>query len=213
MKFSMLALLILLLATCSPCFAQSVETDDAEFFVRQSRKLKSAKPKSGDRFRPGSWIVSAAYGVVAGSVKGTVKAANCAHKALDPENKQPVSTGQWADDDLEDQYFACSQPRSVAHFERRHQPEYEAAPYSNYLPIRPQYSSSQRFQSVALAQGYGYGWTNPHVQHVNGYYRSNGTYVRSHWKTVANATMRDNFSVKGNRNPFTGKIGHIRAKY
>lgn len=49
---------------------------------------------------------------------------------------------------------------------------------------------------------------NQHIW-VNGYTRSDGTYVRGHWKTSSNETVNDNFSTIGNRNPYTGKPGWI----
>ena len=33
--------------------------------------------------------------------------------------------------------------------------------------------------------------------HVNGYYRSNGTYVAPHVRTAPNATVTDNLSYRG----------------
>ena len=44
-------------------------------------------------------------------------------------------------------------------------------------------------------------------QYVNGYYRSNGTYVQGYYRTKANHTIRDNYSTKGNVNPYSGKSG------
>ena len=41
-----------------------------------------------------------------------------------------------------------------------------------------------------------------------GYMRKNGTYVSSYIKTAPNKTKLDNFSTKGNRNPFNGKKGY-----
>lgn len=43
------------------------------------------------------------------------------------------------------------------------------------------------------------------VVHVNGYYRSNGTYVAPHYRSSPNSTPTDNFSYPGNTNPYTGK--------
>lgn len=43
--------------------------------------------------------------------------------------------------------------------------------------------------------------------YVNGYYRSNGTYVQPHYRTDPNNTRLDNYSTKGNYNPYTGKYG------
>jgi tetratricopeptide (TPR) repeat protein len=51
--------------------------------------------------------------------------------------------------------------------------------------------------------------TNPNHVRVNGYYRSNGTYVQPYFRTAPNSTNRDNFSTKGNVNPYTGKPGWI----
>lgn len=47
-----------------------------------------------------------------------------------------------------------------------------------------------------------------HVK-VKGYTRSDGTYVAPYYRTVPNSTNKDNFSTKGNTNPYTGKAGWI----
>ena len=61
------------------------------------------------------------------------------------------------------------------------------------------------FASVfAFSQSYTY---------VNGYYRSNGTYVQGHYRTTPNYTRNDNWSTKGNVNPFTGAAGTQRGDY
>ena len=43
--------------------------------------------------------------------------------------------------------------------------------------------------------------------HVNGYYKQNGTYVEPHYRSSPNNTTTDNFSTKGNVNPYTGQEG------
>ena len=43
--------------------------------------------------------------------------------------------------------------------------------------------------------------------YVHGYYRRNGTYVQPHYRSDANATKADNWSTRGNVNPYTGQIG------
>lgn len=43
--------------------------------------------------------------------------------------------------------------------------------------------------------------------YVNGYTRSNGTYVKPHYRTAPNSTYTDNFSEYGNVNPYTGRAG------
>ncbi|WP_428224850.1 hypothetical protein [Flavobacterium sp.] len=42
---------------------------------------------------------------------------------------------------------------------------------------------------------------------VDGYYRSNGTYVKGHYRTEKNHTINDNWTTRGNINPHTGKHG------
>lgn len=44
---------------------------------------------------------------------------------------------------------------------------------------------------------------------VRGYYRKDGTYVKPHYRSSANSTVWDNWSTKGNTNPYTGKSGTI----
>lgn len=51
--------------------------------------------------------------------------------------------------------------------------------------------------------------TNSNHVHVDGYYRSNGTYVAPHYRTAPNSTNRDNFSTLGNTNPYTNQPGWI----
>ena len=43
---------------------------------------------------------------------------------------------------------------------------------------------------------------------VRGYTKSNGSYVAPHYKTSANSFKFDNYSSKGNYNPYTGKKGY-----
>lgn len=43
--------------------------------------------------------------------------------------------------------------------------------------------------------------------HVSGYTKSNGTYVAPHMRSSPNSTTADNYSTKGNINPYTGEAG------
>jgi hypothetical protein len=54
-----------------------------------------------------------------------------------------------------------------------------------------------------------FGQTNSHHIRVKGYTRSDGTYVQPYFRTAPNSTNRDNFSTRGNVNPYTGKPGWI----
>ena len=44
---------------------------------------------------------------------------------------------------------------------------------------------------------------------VRSYYRSNGVYVKSYYRSNYNGTKLDNYSTKGNFNPYTGKKGYV----
>lgn len=43
--------------------------------------------------------------------------------------------------------------------------------------------------------------------YVSGYARADGTYVPAHYRTAPNSTKLDNYSTKGNYNPYTGDEG------
>lgn len=49
--------------------------------------------------------------------------------------------------------------------------------------------------------------------YVEGHFRKNGTYVQGYYKTDSNSTQYDNYSSKGNINPYTGKKGTVKPKY
>ena len=48
---------------------------------------------------------------------------------------------------------------------------------------------------------------------VDSYYRSNGTYVQSHVRTMPNNINWDNYSTKGNTNPYSGSTGYRARDY
>lgn len=48
--------------------------------------------------------------------------------------------------------------------------------------------------------------------HVNGYTKPDGTYVAPHERTAPNSTINDNYSTKGNVNPYTGKAGTVNPE-
>lgn len=53
------------------------------------------------------------------------------------------------------------------------------------------------------------GQINSNHVYVNGYTRSDGTFVKPHYRTAPNSSNVDNFSTIGNTNPYTGKAGYI----
>ena len=44
---------------------------------------------------------------------------------------------------------------------------------------------------------------------VNGYTRSDGTYVQGHYRSTRDSNPYNNYSAKGNVNPYTGKKGTV----
>lgn len=55
--------------------------------------------------------------------------------------------------------------------------------------------------------------TSSDVKFQDGYIKTDGTVVDPHFKTKANKTNKDNFSTKGNVNPYTGKAGTKAKDY
>jgi len=45
--------------------------------------------------------------------------------------------------------------------------------------------------------------------HTRGYIKRDGTYVQPSYKTTPNRTKLDNYSTKGNYNPYSGKDGTV----
>jgi hypothetical protein len=45
--------------------------------------------------------------------------------------------------------------------------------------------------------------------YVQGHMRKDGSYVQGHYKTEANNTKLDNYSTRGNINPYTSKPGYV----
>jgi hypothetical protein len=43
--------------------------------------------------------------------------------------------------------------------------------------------------------------------HVHSYTKRNGEHVQSHMRTAPDSTKVNNFSARGNVNPYTGKVG------
>lgn len=52
---------------------------------------------------------------------------------------------------------------------------------------------------------------NNNATFVDSYTRNDGTFIQEHFRSMPNDTNWDNYSTKGNINPFTGTTGH-RAK-
>lgn len=46
------------------------------------------------------------------------------------------------------------------------------------------------------------------AKYQRGYVRKNGTYVSGHFKSNSDRSRFNNYSTKGNKNPYTGKKGY-----
>lgn len=62
---------------------------------------------------------------------------------------------------------------------------------------------------VALTSLTGVAEARSGTVHVSGYFRKDGTYVHSYYRSAPNSTITDNWSYCGNVNPYTGKVGTI----
>lgn len=68
------------------------------------------------------------------------------------------------------------------------------------------YEAPKPYTYTQPAPSYGYG-SNPSTVYVSPTVRSDGTYVNGHARSAPNDTKLDNWSTKGNVNPYTGKAG------
>lgn len=62
---------------------------------------------------------------------------------------------------------------------------------------------------ILLAFVFALGISNAEAKYQRGYYKpSTGKYVSGHFKTSSDYTRYNNYSTKGNTNPYTGKKGY-----
>jgi hypothetical protein len=67
-------------------------------------------------------------------------------------------------------------------------------------------SHSSYSHSYSAKPSTGTGSKSEH-EHVDGYTRKDGTHVNAHERTTADGTKTNNWTTKGNVNPYTGKAG------
>lgn len=48
------------------------------------------------------------------------------------------------------------------------------------------------------------------AQYTRGHYRSNGSYVQGYHRTRTDGNIFNNYSTRGNLNPYTGRTGRIK---
>ena len=108
------------------------------------------------------------------------------------------------------QYFTVYKPvigGNVDYSPRYYTPDYS---YLNQLSTYTPVVSNQVVSSCTSLTPPP-GGVNYNTTFVDSYTRSDGTSVQSHVRTMPNTTNWDNFSTKGNTNPYTGTTGY-RAK-
>lgn len=69
---------------------------------------------------------------------------------------------------------------------------------------------SKGYSNKSYSKSYSKTYKNYKKQtYVKGYYKKNGTFVKPHYRTTPNKNKLDNWSTKGNINPYTGKLGTV----
>lgn len=72
-------------------------------------------------------------------------------------------------------------------------------------------AASLGFTSAATARGSSHSFSTPSHSsgdhYTSGYTRHDGTHVSGYHATNPNTTRNDNYSTRGNLNPYTGEIG------
>lgn len=69
------------------------------------------------------------------------------------------------------------------------------------------HSYSYGSSGYSSSHGYSGSYNSSGEHYVQGHTRRDGTYVEGHHQTNPNSTQYDNWSTKGNVNPYTGKEG------
>lgn len=90
------------------------------------------------------------------------------------------------------------------------------AQYPSWLNVSDLTAAVRNTPSIPSMPTISYSMPSPvnyNTTTVSGYSRSNGTYVQHHVRTMPNDTNWDNFSTKGNKNPFTGSTGYRARDY
>jgi hypothetical protein len=74
-----------------------------------------------------------------------------------------------------------------------------------------QYGSTYGSRSYG-SPNYGTG-SNSNSNRVDGYTRSNGTYVQPYQRTNPNSSTTDNYGARGNYNPYSGRTSGSRSRF
>lgn len=102
--------------------------------------------------------------------------------------------------------FMAVATTSFAQYFRVYQP---CSSVSNYVPKVASGVPAVAYSIPSITSS----TANINTTSVSGYSRSNGTYVQPHVRTMPNSTNWDNFSTRGNSNPFTSSTGFRARDY
>jgi len=89
----------------------------------------------------------------------------------------------------------------------------DSNPYNNLEPARtsvPSYGApaAQPYPSLGYDEGTG---SNPRSVRVRGYTSDDGAYVAPHYRSAPDRSETNNWSTRGNLNPYTGDAGTERT--
>ncbi len=73
-------------------------------------------------------------------------------------------------------------------------------------------SASAQYRGSSSGSGFGAG-SNSSSHSVQGHSNSGGSYTQPYQATNPNSTQLDNYSTRGNVNPYTGAVGTRSPKY
>lgn len=68
-------------------------------------------------------------------------------------------------------------------------------------------------RALMMALGFAVIASTAHAAAVSGYVRRDGTYVPPSYRSAPNSTTLDNYSTRGNVNPYTGQTGTQQPTY
>jgi len=68
------------------------------------------------------------------------------------------------------------------------------------------------YRSSRFPKTYSSSRSNRSYETVHGYMTRRGTYVKGYKRSKSDRTFGNNYSTRGNRNPFTGKVGKRAAR-
>lgn len=101
--------------------------------------------------------------------------------------------------------FAPAQAQNAARQRLLQQPQMMQLAAQQQTTVR-----SHARRSTHARHNYAGGYVSPNSRYVHGYIKKkNGRYINGYHRTAPNGTKSDNYSAKGDENPYTGKVGTV----